>query len=161
MALVAVACGGGTSDDPDAAGVAPHPASTCEVGAVDCDDIAGAGGEPLFIDDKPDLGVDPGTSSGLVIGGGLSVEEALRTDATGVLAVQGFVVQDQSGIRLCDLLAESLPPLCGGASIAVADLGSVDPDELKSAQGVTWTDQPVTILGEIIDNVLVPTPFSI
>ena len=161
VALVAVACGGGTSIDPDAAAIAPHPASACEAGAADCDDAAGPSDEPLFIEDEPDLGVDPGTSSGFVIGGGLTVEKALQTDATGVIAVQGFVVQDQSGIRLCDLLAESLPPLCGGESVAVADLGTVDPDELKTAQGVTWTDQPVTILGEIIDNVLVPTPFSL
>lgn len=96
----------------------------------------------------------------MVVGGGLTIDEALTTDATGILAVQGFVVADDSGIRLCDLLAESLPPQCGGASIAVADLDAVDPDELKSSQGVTWTDFPVTIVGEIIDGALVPTPLS-
>ncbi|NIR41603.1 MAG: hypothetical protein GWN79_26950, partial [Actinobacteria bacterium] len=83
-----------------------------------------------------------------------------ETDATGVIAVKGFVVADADGIRLCDLLAESLPPQCGGTWIELANLDAIDPDELKTEQGVTWTDFPVTVLGEIVDGVLTPTPLS-
>ncbi len=96
----------------------------------------------------------------MIVDGGLSVGEALATDAVGVIAVRGFIVADDSGIRLCELLAESMPPQCGGAVVGVADLGSVDPDELKSAQGVTWTDFPVMVFGELVDGILVPTPLS-
>jgi len=51
--------------------------------------------------------------------------------------------------------------LCGGASIEVTDLSTIDPDDLTETQGVTWTDQAVTILGEIVDGSLVPDSFSI
>ncbi len=131
VALVALACGDGArSDNPASDGLspattvppadvvqddpAPDVASTCLEDEPDCQDIPGAGSEPLPLDDEP-KGVEPGGGAGLVIGGGLTVAEALETDATGVIAVQGFVVRDSSGIRLCDLLAESLPPQCGGA----------------------------------------------
>ena len=137
----------------------PNPAGACLEGDPDCNDVPGD--EPLFLDGEPDLGVDPGTgSSGFVVDGGLSVEDALRGEATGVIAVGGFIVSDANGHRLCDLLAESMPPQCGGASIEVAGLDTIDPDELKTAQGVTWTDFPVTILGEVIDGILIPTPLS-
>ncbi len=140
----------------------PNPAAgACSEGDPDCNDIPGLEPEPPILADEPDLGVDPGTgSSGFIVGGGLSVEEALGGNATGVIAVSGFVVSDASGHRLCDLLAESMPPQCGGASIDVANLDIVDPDELKSSQGVIWTDFPVTIVGEIVDGVLIPTPAS-
>ena len=97
----------------------------------------------------------------MLVDGGLTVAEALTTDAVGIIAVTGFIVVNDSGAHLCELLAESLPPLCGGAAIEVADLSTIDPDSLSEAQGVTWTDQPVTILGEIVDGTLVPDPFSI
>ena len=98
--------------------------------------------------------------SGFVVGGGLAVSEALTTDATGVLAVKGFVVADADGIRLCEALAESMPPQCGGASIDLANLDAIDPDELRTEQGVTWSDSTVTVLGEIVDGMLVPTALS-
>ncbi|HSG79226.1 MAG TPA: hypothetical protein VLD62_06590 [Acidimicrobiia bacterium] len=172
LALVAVACG--TESTSDAAGaptvtdaptetLPPNPAAgACLAGAPDCQDIPGAGlDEPPILEDEPDLSVDPSEGvSGFVVGGGLTVAEALTTDATGVLAVKGFVVADGDGIRLCELLAESMPPQCGGASIEMANLDAIDPDELKTDQGVTWSDFTVTVLGEIVDGVLTPTPFS-
>ena len=153
-ALVATACGGGASVENAADPLPPDASSACEVGAPDCGDIVNGNNEPLFVDGETDLDGDPGGSSGLVIDGGLSVEEALDSDATGRIAVQGFVVGDDPGIRLCDLLAESLPPLCGGASIEVTDLDTVDPDELNSAQGVMWSDQPVATL--VSARILIP-----
>lgn len=170
VAVVALACGGSsivenTPDEIPPTSVAPVGApliaGTCLEGTPDCQDTPLGGDQPLFLDDEPRSGLEPASgSSGLVIGGGLTVEEALATDAVGPIAVQGFIVADGDHARLCDLLAESLPPQCGGAFVDVADLGVIDPDELTSAQGVTWSDQPVTIFGEIIDGILVPTPFS-
>lgn len=174
LALVALACGGGTGENADevappappaneapTGGLTPLASGTCPEGTPDCQDTPLGGDEPLFVDGEPDLGVEPGDSSGMVVDGGLTVDAALSTDAEGVIAVRGFVVSNESGHRLCDALAESMPPQCGGASIPVADLATVDPDDMSTAQGVMWTDRPVTILGEIIDGSLVPTPFSL
>ncbi len=57
--------------------------------------------------------------------------------------------------RLCEALAESFPPQCGGASVPVSGHVGTSSIPLVSEQGVTWTDQPVTFLGEIIDGTLV------
>jgi hypothetical protein len=94
----------------------------------------------------------------MLIDGGLSVSEALATDATGVIGVQGSLFDDGTGARLCEALAESYPPQCGGVSIPVTGYEEVITVPLSNAQGVTWTDQPVSLLGEIINGTLVVSP---
>jgi hypothetical protein len=158
IALLAAACG----DDGTAEGseqLPPDPAATCPEGTPDCNDTPSLA-EPPILPGEPDDGVAPGSGSPMVVDGALSVSEALATDASGPIAVSGFVVDDAAGLRLCEVLLESYPPQCGGASIPLAGTGTIDPDELQIAQGVTWTDAPVTVLGEIVDGVLVPTPLS-
>jgi hypothetical protein len=158
IALLAAACG----DDDTAGGseqLPPDPAATCPEGTPDCNDTPGLA-EPPILPGEPDEGVDPGAGSPMVVDGGLTVSEALAGDVAGPIAVSGFVVEDAGGLRLCEVLLESYPPQCGGASIPLADTSTVDPDELQTAQGVTWTDYPVTVLGEVVDGVLVPTPLS-
>ena len=61
------------------------------------------------------LGGDSG-SSGFVVDGGLTVPEAIAYEGNQVVAVQGFVYRDGQTDALCELLAESYPPQCGGAS---------------------------------------------
>ncbi len=58
--------------------------------------------------------------------------------------VTGFVVWDASGARLCDFLNESLPPLCEGAWLVIADPDSLDLP-LEQSQGVRWTSGLVEI----------------
>ena len=58
--------------------------------------------------------------------------------------VAGFVVWDESGALLCDFLNESLPPLCGGAWLVIADPDSLDL-QLEQSQGVRWTSGLVEI----------------
>jgi hypothetical protein len=160
VALFAAACGDGgtTADAPGSEPLPPDPAATCPEGTPDCNDTPGLS-EPPILPGEPDEGVDPGATP-MPVDGGLTVSEALGTDAGGPIAVSGFVVEDAAGLRLCEALAESYPPQCGGAALPLADTSTIDPDELQSAQGVTWTDYPVTVLGEIVDGVLVPTPLS-
>jgi hypothetical protein len=162
VALLAAACG----DDDGSAGASgsgelpPDPAAaTCPEGTPDCNDTPGLS-EPPILPGEPDEGVAPDSGTPMVVDGGLTVSEALATDAAGPIAVSGFVIGDAGGLRLCEVLLESYPPQCGGASIALADSSTIDPDELQAAQGVTWTDYPVTVLGEVVDGVLVPTPLS-
>lgn len=52
--------------------------------------------------------------------------------------VVGFVLWDDSGARLCEVLMESYPPQCGGMSLAIANPDGLDL-ESEEAQGVRWT----------------------
>ena len=123
----------------------PIVASDCEADSPDCGDAI-----PSV---EPDGSSAP--SMGMPVDGGLTVSEALSTTAPGVLAIQGFLFDDGSGPKLCDALAESFPPQCGGASIPVSGHVGTSSIPLVSEQGVTWTDQPVTLFGEIIDGTFV------
>lgn len=152
--MLAAACGGGEND---AAALpvndgADQPAidAACLVDEPDCNDTPG--GEPQ---DLPPPGDQPGTSDGFVVDGGLTVTDALETDPIGIIAVSGFVVADAAGVRLCDALAESFPPQCGGASIQLEGLEQIDPEELSTEGDVSWTDYAVTVFGELADGTLV------
>jgi len=98
------------------------------------------GGEPaavLVIVDG-----DPGNA-------GITVAEALGHQPTDdIVAVTGalFVAADGS-VLLCDLIAESFPPQCGGARIAVEGL-DLDTIDLEEANVVRWAER-VTLLGSV------------
>jgi hypothetical protein len=168
LVLVAAACGGASAGDesaplpvnnnPDAT---PVVTGMCAQGEPDCvDTIVVGGNEPQDLpndDTGPDVGSVTGSviSGGMPVDGGLSVPEALTTEATGVIAVQGFLFDDGTGARLCEALAESYPPQCGAASIPVTGYEDAITIPLSNAQGVNWSDQPVTLFGEVLDGTLV------
>lgn len=163
LALALAACGSGVADDdPASLPINDDPATgggaaagACLVDEPDCDDIgADQGAEPLPL--PGDDGDGPGgsaTSGGMVVAP-LTVSEALEGGVSGIVAVQGAFFDDGSGPRLCEALAESFPPQCGGASLPVSGFEEVIDVPLQTEQGVTWTDQAVTFLGEIVDGVL-------
>ena len=161
IALLVAACGG--SDDDAAAALpindntdaAPALDAACLVGEPECNDTPG--GEPT---DLPPPGDDVVVSDGMAVDGGLTISEALETDATGIIAVKGFVVAVGDQVQLCEALAESFPPQCGGPSIQLDGLDQIDPDELKTEGDVSWTDLTVTVFGELSDGMLVATPLS-
>jgi hypothetical protein len=70
----------------------------------------------------------------------LSVAEALDRRPPGTIAVRGYVLVDPDGTaRLCEGLAGSYPPQCGGARLRVDGLA---PDTLhgrSESGGVVWT----------------------
>ena len=101
-----------------------------------------------------------GGSTPLVVNGGLSVSEALSTDAAGVIAVGAFYFSNGTGTWLCDSIAESYPPQCAGERVAFEGDAAIDPDGLDQAEGVTWSAHPVTVLGSIADGVFVATLLS-
>lgn len=131
------------------------PTATCIADEPDCNDLG-------VTDDTPqDLPIDGGVvspSSGMVVDGGLTISEALASTATGVLAVQGFLLDDGSGARFCEALAESYPPQCGGASVLIVGYDEVVSVPLMSAENTTWTDDTFVVFGEIIDGVLTVDP---
>ena len=65
---------------------------------------------------------------------------------------RGFLVDTGAELRLCEALAESYPPQCGGESLLVE--GEPPDGEWSEAQGVRWTDEQVTLRGEVEDGVL-------
>jgi len=175
LALVAAACGAeddaaasqapvGGSDEPAVLPPNPNPDATppdatgaCFEDEPDCQDTPGPGEVPSDLP-PPDDGGTPLTSTGMLVDGGLTVTDALAGDATGVIAVKGFLVVNEGGARLCEALAESYPPQCGGSAIAITDYEETLSVPLTSAQGVSWTDDYVSFLGEIVDGVLVVDP---
>ena len=85
---------------------------------------------------------------------------AAAAAASGRVMVTGFLVDVAGESRLCEALAESFPPQCGGANITLTSLDQIDPDELKTEGDVTWTDFPVTVFGEMVDGTLVVDPIA-
>lgn len=161
LLLVLAACGTDTdqanlpiNDDP-----ASNPVSqgTCLADEPDCNDMGVTGDTPQDLpNDGQDVVLSP--SSGMPANGGLTISEALASSATGILAVQGYLVDDGTSARFCEALAESYPPQCGGTSIAITGYDEVVSVPLMSDQGITWTDEPFVVFAEIVDGVLTVDP---
>lgn len=87
-------------------------------------------------------------------------EVADLEDGTQVVTQGALVISGET--RLCELLAESFPPQCGGGSVVLADL---DPDDVVALQmagdsqgiEVRWTDYPLALIGTVEGGVLVNT----
>ena len=83
-------------------------------------------------------------------GQGISVADALGHQATDDLVlVSGALFVDADGtVRLCDAIAESFPPQCGGERIEVqgADLATLE--GLQQEGEVQWAES-VTLFGSV------------
>ena len=97
-----------------------------------------------FVPDKPISGVGPG----------ISISEALATNITGPLLVNGILHVQNSQTRLCEMLAESFPPQCAGRFLVVDGLNLKTLDGLTTEGSISWSDQPVQILGTVEGEVL-------
>lgn len=91
----------------------------------------------------PPEGVQPPTTGSALAP--IEISEVLAGSA-GEVSVIGYVVIDGAGARLCEVLAESFPPQCGGASITIAnpDLLTV---ALEQEQATQWTNERVRLDG--------------
>ena len=101
-------------------------------------------------DDDGDL--DSGPNSG--VGPGISIGEALTPNLQGPLLINGHLHAQNGQVRLRELLAEFLPPLCGGRSLVVEGLDLMTTTGLTSQGSVTWSDQLVQVLGTVEGEVL-------
>jgi hypothetical protein len=87
-------------------------------------------------------------------GAGAGSSATPTTPATGqAFEFTGYVFRVDGETRICDAIRESHPPQCGGESyrvlgLQVSTLGAA----LEEAQGVSWTDQPVMLTGELVDD---------
>jgi hypothetical protein len=97
-------------------------------------------------------------SSGFAVDGGLIIPEAIAYDGDQVIAVKGFVIRDGETDSLCESLAESYPPQCGGASLTIVNPEVIDDMVLVEAGEVQWSETYVTIFGYISDGDLTIDP---
>lgn len=138
LLLPLLALAGCGEDDATPAG-ADEPAGACLSGAEECADIPTGTG-----------GVTSGPDGSLAVADALSVD-----DIDGHFVMSGYVVDDGSQPRLCQALLESMPPQCGGESIPL-ETGSAElPGDLTTEGGVSWSEQPTSVEGEIVDGVFV------
>lgn len=142
VALVLAACGSTeTAAELPAVGdgtTSPPAAGACLVGEPDCQDTFPDSGEPTG---PPAPGVPVGT--------------VIDTSIDGGFAISGYYVADGESVRLCEALAESFPPQCGGASILFDNTAGADLGTLSIEQGVTWSDEAVLVTGQVVDGVFV------
>ena len=98
----------------------------------------------------------PETNSGLAIEGGLTVSEALLTDAMRTLAVKRHLFIEDQVVSLCEELAPGGERYdCGGAQVQVdgLDLGPYL-EILIPHGGISYSQDPITVFGELVDGVL-------
>lgn len=89
-------------------------------------------------------------ADGAVDGPGLSVADALGHRATDdIVTVSGALFVGADGaILLCDAIAESFPPQCGGERIHVTGLDLAAVPGLQTEGEVSWAEG-VTLLGSV------------
>lgn len=120
----------------------PVVSSMCAPGEPDCEDTA-----------VTDSGV--ASSSGMTVGDGLSIPEALGTDATGIIAVHGHLFDDGGGLQLCENLVSLGERYgCDAAHISVADLDLTEVADIVLLEGTSYTEDEVTLFGELVDGTL-------
>lgn len=147
VAMVATGCAIYEERSGPGADEVPIVSVQCAEEVPDCVDTV--------VDDQPPTGGPTPTapadsrSSGFIVGPGLTITEAIAYDGTEPVAVGGFVVTTADGTRLCEALAESFPPQCGGLSLNV-----VNPDTLTNfvliEEGETqWSPDLVVVLGNV------------
>jgi hypothetical protein len=99
----------------------------------------------------------PGDAWSLVIvdgdpadGPGLSVADALTHGPTDdIVSVSGALFVNADGtVVMCDAIAESFPPQCGGERIVVEGLDLSTVADLQEDGGVRWAES-VTLLGSV------------
>jgi hypothetical protein len=86
---------------------------------------------------------------GIADGPGISIEEAIGNGGGQPLLINGALFVDPEGrVLLCDAIAESFPPQCGGLRLEVRGLDLASLPDLQEENGVRWAEQ-VKLLGTV------------
>jgi hypothetical protein len=67
---------------------------------------------------------------------------------------------DGSDLRLCTELTDSIPPQCTKPWLTAKGLDLSKVEGLRSEGGVTWSPQPVLVLGDVKGQVLAVSDLS-
>ncbi|MCJ7782042.1 MAG: hypothetical protein MUQ27_14585 [Acidimicrobiia bacterium] len=147
---------------PGADGV-PDVLVACAEDHPDCQDtlatgdVPTGGNDPLAPSTEPD---DGSISSGMIAEDGLSVSEAIGYEGAQPVAVHGYVVRTSDAAQLCEALAESYPPQCAGASLALTNPDSTDGLTLVEDGDVQWSPDIVILISTVTGNELTITTTS-
>ncbi len=106
--------------------------------------VAAACGDDRHLVSRPVSGVGPG----------ISVDDALTSNLTGPLLINGHLHVQHDQARLCEALAGSSPPRCEGKFLVVVGLDLTTIVGLTSEALVTWSDKTVQVLGTLDGEVL-------
>ena len=110
--------------------------------------VVGCGGD--------DEEIVPGAGNGASVasGPGLSIAEAMASDLSGPLLVNGFLLIQADEVLFCSALSASSPPGCSGDSLKVEGLDVSKLEHLSSQNGISWTTQMTQLLGEVDGDIL-------
>lgn len=159
LAMILIASSCAVSEErsgPGADGV-PDVVVACAQDQPDCQDtiatgdLPTGGNDPLAPATEPD---DGSVSSGMVADDGLSVSEAIAYEGSQPVAVHGYVVRTPTAAHLCEALAESYPPQCGGASLTLVNPDATDGLPLIEDGDVQWSPDLVILIGTVTSNEL-------
>ena len=90
-----------------------------------------------------------------IIGPGKSIRDVFVSNLQGPLIVRGLLHVNDGEVRMCETLAESFPPQCGGRFLLVKGLDVEATTGLKTEGSVSWSDQQVEIQGTVEGEVLI------
>jgi hypothetical protein len=99
-------------------------------------------------------GSSPDTPPAAGTGPGITVKQALAAGISGPLLVRGALIAEGGTIRLCSAILESYPPQCGRPALVVEGLDLETLRRLTTANGVTWSDREVKLLGTVMAGTL-------
>ena len=154
LAVILVASSCAVSEErsgPGADGI-PDVVLVCTDDEPDCQDTIATGDLPTGGDDPVAPTTGPGdgaASSGMIVDDGLSVSEAIAYEGSAPVAVHGYVVRTSTTAQLCEALAESFPPQCGGASLNLVNADSIDDVPLLEEGDVQWSPDIVILIGTV------------
>ena len=154
LAVILVASSCAVSEErsgPGADGI-PEVFLVCTDDQPDCQDTIATGDLPTGGDDPVAPTTGPGdgaASSGMIVDDGLSVSEAIAYEGSAPVAVHGYVVRTSTTAQLCEALAESFPPQCGGASLNLVNADSIDDVPLLEEGDVQWSPDIVILIGTV------------
>jgi hypothetical protein len=152
VAVIASSCAVSEERSGPGADGIPEILVACAEDQPDCQDTLATGDVPTGGDDPIAPSTQPNSGSvsdGMAVDGGLSVAEAIAYRGSERVAVHGYVVRTSETTQLCETLAESFPPQCGGASLALVDADTIDNFPLIEEGEVQWSSDSVILVGTV------------
>jgi hypothetical protein len=157
VAVIASSCAVSEERSGPGADGIPEVLLACAEDQPDCQDTLTTGGLPTGGDDPLTPSTEPDSrsvSDGMIVNDGLSVAEAIAHEGSEPVAVHGYVVRTSETAQLCEVLAESFPPQCGGASLVLVNADATDDLPLLEEGDVQWSPDIVILVGTVAGNEL-------
>jgi hypothetical protein len=153
VAVIASSCAVSEERSGPGADGIPEILVACAEDQPDCQDtlttgdLPTGGNDPIAPPTEPDGG---SVSNGMVAEDGLSVADAIAYRGSEPVAVHGYVVRTSETTQLCETLAESFPPQCGGASLTLVNADTIDDLPLIEEGDVQWSSDSVILTGTVV-----------